>query len=413
MSTRRLASWLLLGALLGCRDPLAGPPGTTEADKSRAKSVVSSAPPPNIQFPMHASFQGGAIELLGSTLEPNKPQAGKPLFVTQYWKVNRPVGAWKLFAHLAVPQGNQMQMVGNRDHEAAEGAYPVSQWKAGDVVADRWALQLPPNAPPQLAVLVGLWNDQGRMAVDPPQPGETTRSDGQGRVFAAMLDIDQGGPPIPRYQVPRLQGALKIDGVLDDEAWKRAPETPPFTRSFDGAAPHTACRARLLWDDQFLYASFDVQDEDVWGSHRKKDDPIYGEEVVELFIDADGDGRTYNELEISPHNVQFDAAFEARRSDLPKAMAWESGMESAVKVQGTLDDGSDVDRGWTVEVKIPIANLYAVPHVPPKPGDVWRFNLYRLDWWGSRKNNEGQAYSPPLVGDFHHLPRFAYLEFAP
>ena len=157
--------------------------------------------------------------------------------------------------------------------------------------------------------------------------------------------------------------------------------------------------------------AFDVQDEDIWGTHLERDDPIYGEEVVEIFIDANGDGRTYNELEVSPHNVIFDAAFEERRKDLDKAMLWDSGMESAVQIDGTLDNPDDVDRGWTVEMKIPIAKLSEVPHIPPQVGDVWRFNLYRLDWYNHRRVNEGQAYSPVMIGDFHNLPRFAYLKF--
>jgi hypothetical protein len=51
-----------------------------------------------------------------------------------------------------------------------------------------------------------------------------------------------------------------------------------------------------------------------------------------------------------------------------------------------------------------------VPHVPPQPGDKWRFNLYRLEHHG-RKQVEGQAFSPLFIGDFHALPRFAWLVF--
>jgi len=82
-----------------------------------------------------------------------------------------------------------------------------------------------------------------------------------------------------------------------------------------------------------------------------------------------------------------------------------------VKVDGTLNNGSDVDKSWTAEARIPIANLAAVPHIPPRVGDKWRFNLYRLDWHTGRKVNEGSAFSPLFVGDFHNLPRFGWLEF--
>jgi hypothetical protein len=114
---------------------------------------------------------------------------------------------------------------------------------------------------------------------------------------------------------------------------------------------------------------------------------------------------------VSPHNVVFDAAFEYRRSDLEKAKQWDSGVETAVQVNGTLDNPDDVDQGWTVEMKIPMDRLYAVPRLPPQPGDTWRFNLYRLDKYDHRRITDGQAFSPPLVGDFHATNRFAYLKF--
>jgi hypothetical protein len=85
-------------------------------------------------------------------------------------------------------------------------------------------------------------------------------------------------------------------------------------------------------------------------------------------------------------------------------------MRSAVKVRGTLDDASDRDQGWSVELQIPFARLAEVPHLPPRPGDRWRFNLYRLEL-PDRRTQQGQALSPLFVGDFHALPRFAWLVF--
>jgi hypothetical protein len=48
------------------------------------------------------------------------------------------------------------------------------------------------------------------------------------------------------------------------------------------------------------------------------------------------------------------------------------------------------------------------PH--PRRGDRWRFNLYRLRQ-NPGQRAEGQAYSPPMVGDFHALDRFATMRF--
>ena len=51
-----------------------------------------------------------------------------------------------------------------------------------------------------------------------------------------------------------------------------------------------------------------------------------------------------------------------------------------------------------------------MPRARPQRGDKWRFNLYRLRQ-GPGQPGEGQAYSPPMVGDFHALDRFATLRF--
>src|SRR6185503_5363806 len=98
---------------------------------------------------------------------------------------------------------------------------------------------------------------------------------------------------------------------------------------------------------------------------RAADGPIYEDEVVELFLDADGDGRTYHELEVSPAGTTFDAAFEAPRRGMD--LGWASGLASAVAVDGTLDDPAP-DRGLTVELSVPWRSLRDLPH-PPRAGD--------------------------------------------
>jgi len=206
--------------------------------------------------------------------------------------------------------------------------------------------------------------------------------------------------------VKRVKKAPQIDGDLSDPAWTEA--TPVnLVGSFDGSGPSSRTTARLLYDDQTLYVSFDCEDPNIQGTLFKRDDAIYTQEAVEIFLDADGDARTYNELEVSPNNTLFDAYFPERRSGMD--LSWDSGTRSAVKFRGTINNPSDRDQGWTVEMAIPMAKLAKVPRVPPRKGDQWRFNLYRLDIQGQRQ--EGMAFSPLFVGDFHHLPRFGRLNF--
>lgn len=219
--------------------------------------------------------------------------------------------------------------------------------------------------------------------------------------------LSEGPAPLPEYHIKKTERAPQIDGDLSDSVWKSA-EAVNLVRSFDGSPASLRTTARLLYDDKNIYIAFDCEDPDVWGTLMNRDDPIYTQEVVEVFFDANGDGKTYNEIEVSPNNVIFDAYFPARREGMDTS--WDSKMKSAVKVRGTINDDSDRDQGWTVEMQVPIANLAEVPHVPPHRGDRWRFNLYRLEHLG-RKQVEGQAFSPLFMGDFHNLPRFGWLVF--
>lgn len=220
------------------------------------------------------------------------------------------------------------------------------------------------------------------------------------------VDPTVRGPAV--YEAPKLAAPPTIDGALDDAAWNDVPWTEEFLRSNVRATARHKTRAKLAWDDRFLYLAFEAEDDEILTPFDADDSNMYESEVVELFVDADGNQRTYDEIELNPRDRLFDARFPARRQrmDLP----WASGTRHAVKVDGTVNDASDVDRGWTAELAVPIGNLSAVPHVPPLPGDRWRINLYRLDH--GRGFVEGLAWSPPLVGDFHALDKFGTLVFA-
>jgi hypothetical protein len=288
-------------------------------------------------------------------------------------------------------------MLGNADHEIQDGAAPLASWPVGKVIEDVHTVPMPDGP---VRVLLGFWRGDDRLPVD-----DARAQDGSNRMLGPTLG--GGASDLPEYKVSRAKKAPAIDGVLDDDAWKGATSVR-LVGSFDGRPGLLRTDARLVYDDTHLYVAFDVEDPDLWGTLRDRDASIYEQEVVEIFLDANADGRTYNELEVSPHNVIFDAYFPARRQGMD--LSWDSGMKTAVKVRGTLDDPSDRDEGWTVELAIPFNKLAEVPHIPPQKGDRWRFNLYRLEHH-DRRQVEGQAFSPLFIGDFHALPRFAWLTF--
>src|SRR5215831_6399661 len=384
---------------LGCRDEQAGPRPKPKAAVPSASGRILEVEPEDLTYRSGGTWAGGAIVYLGSRVSPVQPAPGQPVVLSHYFRADKsaPPG-FHFFVHLL--DATSGQMVLNADHEIQGGGRPPESWPVGKVIEDVHVLKVPPLEGRSLRVLLGFWNGDRRLEID-----RGSAQDGDNRMLGPTIE-----PQHEELAVYRARRAAKppvIDGRLDDEVWRSA-SAVELVRSLDGGKPSLKTVARLAYDDENLYVAFDCEDPDVWGTLRRRDDPIYTEEAVEIFIDADGDGKTYNEIEVSPNNTVFDAYFPARRQGMDTS--WDSGVKSAVLVRGTLNDPSDRDKGWTVEMRIPFARLHSVPHVPPQPGDRWRFNLYRLEM-PDRKNAQGQAYSPLFVGDFHAVDRFAWLVF--
>ncbi|HVP68941.1 MAG TPA: carbohydrate-binding family 9-like protein [Anaeromyxobacteraceae bacterium] len=208
----------------------------------------------------------------------------------------------------------------------------------------------------------------------------------------------------PVYRVLRADVAIDVDGSLDEPAWRRAFELP-LVDSLSGAPARYPTVARLLWDDRYLYVSFEGKDDQVFARAGRRDgDDVWEDEVVELFVDAAGTGRGYVEIDVTPANVVFQARFDHWRSDLSAARTYRSGARTAARV---VRDAQG-DRGFTVEMAVPLESLSSAR---PRPGERWRANLYRIEGVNRLAVKEGQAFSPPYRADFHALDRFGWLVF--
>jgi polyisoprenoid-binding protein YceI len=288
------------------------------------------------------------------------------------------------------------------------GRFKVSRWKKGVIIRDEHAISLPRTwKAPEAEIYVGLWRGAERMKV------AKGPSDGKDRVLAARLPVSAGTATEPRrrYQARKAAAAPVLDGDLSDATWKGLPSTGRFVGSMDGAAAEARTDAKLAWDDGHLYVAFEVEDSDVASTFTRRDDKLWTQDAVEMFIDADGDGKEYVELQVSPAGVVFDSYLPEYRKNEDD---WSSGMRVAVKVDGTLNKRDDKDRGWSVEMEIPMAAVKGrssdAHELPPKLGSSWRVNFFRMD-----KPVEGPqvatAWSPPKVGDFHALDRFGEVRF--
>lgn len=237
----------------------------------------------------------------------------------------------------------------------------------------------------------------------------------------ARRDLRDEVPPRSTncVRVP-LGSPIRIDGKLDDAAWQRAPGIAEFLLTRELTPESMLTRAKLMWDDNYLYMGFECEDADVNVIFPTRDADLWQADVVEVFIDANGDEMSYIELEVSPANVQYDATIADYRPEVNWAK--DSGhldiyrgieiydapsLVSAAYVDGTLNDPTDTDRGWSCEIAISwedIARGTNTNILPPKVGDVWRIGLYRININADKEKrpDEYAAWNPTTA--WFHVP---------
>jgi hypothetical protein len=218
---------------------------------------------------------------------------------------------------------------------------------------------------------------------------------------------------LPTYVCRKAREPIAIDGRLDEPVWSRVPPVGDFRLADGSGEPQLPTELRLCWDESNLYLGFVCIDTDIWGTYRKRDDPVWEEEVVEAFVSSGGDVTRYFESNFSPHNVVFDARIEIPESGDRRFMkadvSWNcEGLRSAVRVAGTLDDRTDIDDRWTVEVALPFSQIGREGR-KPRDGERWRANFYRIDRAG---DGEFSCWSPTLQHNFHVPARFGHLVFS-
>ena len=231
-------------------------------------------------------------------------------------------------------------------------------------------------------------------------------------LLVAICLCSSSTPPrsqaLPTYEVSRVTTKLEIDGQLNERAWADAPPVGAFVNNRDGSPTKLVTEAKILYDQDFIYFSFRSADTNVWSTMKKRDEHLWLEEVVEVFLQADPSIPNYIELEVNPLGTMLDIYLINTRKPLHYE-SWNSEkLRWAVSVDGTVD-GKENDRGWSCEIALPLEDIATAPHLPPREGDRWRLNLYRVE---KLPISAELAWSPTLQDDFHVLPKLGEIVFS-
>jgi hypothetical protein len=222
---------------------------------------------------------------------------------------------------------------------------------------------------------------------------------------------DPTAPSPGEYVIRRLtQPAMVVAGVNED-AWRGA-------QAIEWGPERYRTRFQACWDEEALHVRFDAVDSAPWFTMRNRDDHLWEEEVVEIFIDTDGSGVNYAELEINPGNVVCDLRVERPAPAVKSLTEWDwAGLQSIVR---PLQDPHGATEGWSALARLPWDGLKSLSEataarVPPKAGDAWRFNVFRIKRpGGPGRPQDGAifaAWSVPEGPSFHVPAAFKPLKF--
>jgi hypothetical protein len=240
--------------------------------------------------------------------------------------------------------------------------------------------------------------------------------------------------PRESYVAYRTRSPMRIDGSMREAAWSAA----PWTRDFIDIRgrnhlpkPQLRTRAKILWDDTYLYIAAELVEPHLWGTITKRDAVIFHDNDFEVFIDPDADTHNYYEIEINTLGTVWDLMLTKPYRDNGSAIdAWNiDGMQQAVHIVGTLNRPSDNDTSWTVELALPwrVLREHAPAQRPPLAGEQWRLNFSRVEWdldptgtgYERRRDSAGKllpehnwVWSPQGAINMHMPERWGTLQFS-
>lgn len=203
-------------------------------------------------------------------------------------------------------------------------------------------------------------------------------------------------PHIP-YNPPiclcrRAKGTLgPLNGRTDKPFWDAAEWMDDF-HDIEGAGkpkPFKRTRVKMLWDDEALYIAAVLEDDTIWATVRNRDEVIFVDNDFEVFLSPGDSTHRYYELEINAHNAVWDLYMHKPQRDcVNRIISWDiRGLETAVHIDGELNNPSADNKSWSIEMKIPWFSLrecgvdQCYPEVlQPSLGETWRLNFSRVEY---------------------------------
>lgn len=219
---------------------------------------------------------------------------------------------------------------------------------------------------------------------------------------------------IREYEVERIQETISIDGKLNEPGWQNTAFTEEFVVHTDGAKPELSTKAQMLWDAKNLYIAFTVFDNHIWATMKKHDKPLWLEEAVEVFIDPDGDGKDYIELQANCLGTTLDLLMN---KEFVKGghTNYKWNLKGFTVGIDTISFTEKDCKKWICEMSLPFKSILSVAPImncPPVVGDSWRINVCRIERDVSHKDTmEATCWNQTDNRGFHAPDKFGRILF--
>jgi hypothetical protein len=186
----------------------------------------------------------------------------------------------------------------------------------------------------------------------------------------------------PIYKVARAKGTVVADGKMDEAFWKDA-EVRSFDYFFrkDKPADEQKSKFRMLWDDTNLYLFYEFEDTSLTVRETAKDGRPYLDDCAEFFCLPVPDSLyMHYGFEVNLNDARYDYIvlwqFHNNRSVfIPD---YNPAYEVGLTYDGTINDDTDIDKGWTMEFVIPL-KAFTGFNTRNLAGKRWAFQAVRQD----------------------------------
>lgn len=249
--------------------------------------------------------------------------------------------------------------------------------------------------------------------------------------FLFLMESPTHAQQLPeKYIAYAAIDSIHVDGKDTEASWKNAEWSECFIDIEGEMKPKYQTQVKMIWDEEFLYFFATLEEPHIWGNLRQRDTVIFHNNDFEIFIDPDGDTHNYYEFEMNALNTVWDL-FLTRpyRNGTVVLDHWDiNGLQTAVSIDGTLNDPTDLDRSWSVEIAIPWAVLVEASGSKDIPKDTyWRINFSRVNWdhelvngqYRRKKGKDGEllpeynwVWSPQYKINMHMPEYWGFVYFA-